>query len=358
VGCRIWTWFRDYHVVGSIHVQEASAFRAGVALEASAEGVGADGTATTDASETKSLIGRGVVGIRIYFFHLVKTKNNPTIRMKQHFPVRESHDKKLQYLFGSMATKIRRKIIDSKPPISRALVMAESYESSGDFQQDIATLEELADEEADAFQRRDEPMAVEYIASLRIVGETNADGKLSSGSWEGKFARSNNALYWSSLEDLKRIYKAIKDHGTVSIKGKVADTIKPVIQGQILDSLPIMYKEDLSGTCPRGGVPSWVLRADQDGNLLTLWGVSGLDLNSGIVSAYDQNQWHVRESIEYVKKEDKKLIEDLKLEGFFQLHPDEVDPEEVDPLQVKNGSVVMMGRHFLGLKRFDAPDEA
>lgn len=60
-------------------------------------------------------------------------------------------------------------------------------------------------------------------------------------------------------------------------------------------------------------------RAESDGKSIMLWAVSGLKGISGVVSSYDQNDRHVRESIEYVEA-DQKLIEDLKLEGFFQLH--------------------------------------
>lgn len=348
--------FVTTNIVGSIHVQEDGAFHAGVSVEASAEGIEADGTAMIDNSEHKKIIGRGIIGVHVYFFHLVKTKKNPFIRIKDQFPIRKSHDEQLQHLLGTMASKIRRKITDSKPPTSRGLVLAEGYESSGDYRRDITTLEELADEEAE-FQG-DESTEVGQMAALRVIGENNDEEKESSGDVEGTFTRSNNVLYKSSLKDLVRIYEAINDNGTITIQGKVVDAIKPVIQGEISDSLPIMYKEELSGTPFRGDVPGWVLRAERHGKLLMLWGVSGLHGNSGIVSAYDQNDWHVRESIEYVEKADKKLIEDLKLKGFFQLHPDEADPKEVDPLQVKNGSIVLMGRHVLALKYFNAPDEA
>jgi hypothetical protein len=241
------------------------------------------------------------------------------------------------------------------PPTSRVLLMVDGYETSGDYRQDIANLQELADEEA-AF-RPDESSEAEQIASLRVVGENNNDQIQSSAVIGSHVARGNNVLYTSSFEDLMRVYKAINDNGTVNIQGKVVDAIKPVMQGEISGSLPIIYKEELSGTPFCGSVPGWVLRAEPDGKLLMLYGVSGLDGNSGIVSAYDQNDWHVRESIEYVEKTDEKLIEDLKLEGFFQLHPDEADPDEVDPSQVKNGSIVMMGRHVLALKYFNGLDE-
>ena len=343
-------------IVGTVHVQEDGAFHAGASLHAGAEGLEADGTAMIGGSEQKKFIGKGIIGVHTYFFHLVKTIKKPTIRIKDQFPIMKSHDEQLQYLLGTMASKIRRKVTGPKPPTSRGLLMMDGYETSGDYRRGIANLEELADEEA-AF-RRDEVSEAKQMASLRIVGESNDDQKQSSGDIGDRYTRSNNVLYTSSFEDLMRIYEAIKDNGTINIQGKVVDAIKPVLQGEISDSLPIIYEEELSGAPPCGSVPGWVLRADPHGKLLMLWGVSGLNGNSGIVSAYDENDWHVRESIEYVEKADAKLIEDLKLEGFFQLHPDEADPEEVDPSQVKNGSVMMMGRHVLALKYFNAHDEA
>jgi hypothetical protein len=113
---------------------------------------------------------------------------------------------------------------------------------------------------------------VQYTASLRVIGESNTDRRASSGTMEGTYTQSNNVLYKNSLGNLERICKAIKDNGTVDIQGKVVDAMKPVLDVDILNSLPIMYKTELSGDPSSGCFPGWVLRAELDGTLLMLWG--------------------------------------------------------------------------------------
>lgn len=80
-------------------------------------------------------------------------------------------------------------------------------------------------------------------------------------------------------------------------------------------------------------------------------------IHSGIVSAFDYQDWHVREAIEYVKKDNKELIEQLECEGFFRLYPNEADPAEVNIAAVEDGSIIVMGRQVLALKHFAGPDE-
>jgi hypothetical protein len=93
--------------------------------------------------------------------------------------------------------------------------------------------------------------------------------------------------------------------------------------------------------------------------MFMLWAVYGVEgdgsMNSGIVSAYDETHWHVRECVEYIDREDTDLINELKGQGFLEMDPSEADPEKV--ALVENGSIVMMGLHLLALKSFKHNEE-
>ena len=57
-----------------------------------------------------------------------------------------------------------------------------------------------------------------------------------------------------------RFHNLVKDSGTTTIGDEVIDTIKPVIWHKLVDSLPIVYKKELSGDPPSGSeIPGWVL---------------------------------------------------------------------------------------------------
>ena len=338
-------------VTGKTYAAERDAFHAGAELKLSDKGdiIEATSNVAIDGSKQVYSIGSGVVGVLVHFILLVKTKHNPTVRIKDSFPVRKSHDKNLQYVLGSMATKIRRKIVGPRRAPVQGLAMAEGYDSTGNYRQDITTLAGLADDQA--YAAMDMEVEQTHTASLRIIGESDARGQDPSGEFGDLFARSNNVLYHSTIEDLEAICESIHNHGTVAIGGHIVDGIKPVIKVNFEESLPVVYDRKLSGALDSGCVPGWVLRAERGGKLIMLWKVSGVEQSSGIVTAY-QNDWHVRESREYLDAGNTAQIDKLESEGFFQLDPAEADPKEVEIAQLESGSLVMMGRQLLALKQF------
>jgi hypothetical protein len=341
-------------VMGKTYAAERDAFRVGAELKVSDKGdiIEATGNIAIDRSKKVVSIGSGVVGVLVHFILLVKTKNNPTVRIKESFPVRKSRDENLRYVLGSMTTKIRRKIMGPKRAPVQGLVMTEDYDSTGNYQQHITTLTGLADEQA--YTAMDMDVEQTHTASLRILGGSDAKGQDPSGDYGSYFQRSNNVLYHSTIEDLEAICKSIHNDGSVTMGGRIFDGIKPVIKVNFEESLPVVYDRKLSGSPDSGRVPGWVLRAERGGELIMLWKVeqsSGIEQSSAVVTAY-QNNWHVRESREYLDAGNKAQIDKFESEGFFQLDPAEADPEEVEIAQLESGSLVMMGRQLLALKQF------
>lgn len=251
-----------------------------------------------------------------------------------------------------MATKIRRKILGPKRAPVQGLAMPESYDSTGNYQQDIATLEELADDQAYQYVATNMEVEQTYTASLRVIGGSDGRGQDPSGHLGESFSRSNNVLYHSTMNDLETICKAIHTHGTITIGEYIVDGIKPVIKVNFEESLPVVYDRKLSGADDSGCVPGWVLRAERGGELIMLWKVSGVEHSSSTVVTAYQNDWHVRESREYLDAGNKAQIEKFESKGFFQLDPAEADPTEVEIEKLESGSLVMMGRQILALKHF------
>jgi hypothetical protein len=340
-------------MTGETTAVESCGFHAGVEFEA----IGTTSSVAIDASEKAQSSSRGVVGVLVHFILLVKTKNNPNVRIKQSFPVRKSCDKNLQHVLGSMMTKFRRKImgpqIVGREPVA-GMAMVEGYDSSGDYNEDIETLTEIADDQAYEYVAMDTSVEQTYTASLRILGGSDTGGRKPVGRAGDTFDRSNNMLYHSTIADLEEIRKSINDHGSCTIGKYIVDGIKPVIKVNFKESLPVVYDWKLSGACV-SDAPGWVLRADLGGKLIMLWKVSGVEQGSGIVTAY-QDDWHVRESREYLDATEKEAIDQLKSEGFFQLDPAEIDPNEVEIAKLESGSLVMMGRQILALKEFEGDE--
>lgn len=85
-------------VTGKTYAAEGDAFRVGADLELSDKGDFIKSTSRIAIDNTKKVvsIGSGVVGVLVHFVLLVKTKNNPTVRIKESFPVKKSRDQNLQ----------------------------------------------------------------------------------------------------------------------------------------------------------------------------------------------------------------------------------------------------------------------
>lgn len=62
-------------------------------------------------SKIKCYIGEGVVGVIV---HLVKTLKNPTIHVKDKFPIRSCRDDRILAPMGRIATKFCRRVLSPK----------------------------------------------------------------------------------------------------------------------------------------------------------------------------------------------------------------------------------------------------
>lgn len=364
-------------ITGKVHIQEGTASRTVASTNASAEGVEASAMAAVESSEEGEQLGGGVVGVAVYFFHLYKSKNSMNdahqgIRIRDHFGIQSADDTRLKDLLGSWAGRIRRKYIGPRKPPSIGLALAEDYHMGVSFSGDIDSLIQLADEQGleSTQSLGDAPegeAAATLISSLRLVGGESGDQKVPADEpFPRRYTRSNNVLHEGTLVEFERIHNEIRVDGFSIVRGRKVDAIKPAVKVEISDSLPILYRAEHSGIPSSGGsVPGWVLRAVPGGKLFMLWGVTGLDgddsMHPGIVSAYDETDWHVRECIEFVDKDDTALIEELKGEGFLPMDPSEADPVElplkVDIAMVTDGRYVMMGLHLLALKNFHLEEE-
>lgn len=93
------------------------------------------------------------------------------------------------------------------------------------------------------------------------------------------------------MSHLEAIDVAIREDGTANVQGYVVDGIKPVLPGKIVDSLPVIYNKNLSGTPESDDIPGWVLREPEgDEEIFTLCKVDGSD-GDGIVSALNCIDW-------------------------------------------------------------------
>jgi len=393
--------FITTRIVGNVNFGTASSYNARM------EGSGSDPGAFTARASAENVnsagcisIGQGVVGIRAHFFHLLKTKQKPyTLVIKKQFPITKSNASDLTYLIGTMATRAWRKVFHVKRrPAIICYVMTGSYDdfTTGDYLEYVKlTLKEIkksetydlwtSDTDTDTDTESESEIEIEndagtiFTASLRIARETEIVGTKTAddppGSFRGGYTGSNNVLYTSTIEDLKSISKKIMEKGTVNIQGKIIDGIKPVIKCNAIDSLPITYKPKNNNTSNDIEVPpNLILRTERDNSLVALWTVTDrlkyLDINGSndvrILTAYDETNWHVIESIEYVDKDDRKNIESLQNEGYFEVHKDDISSkEELCCIRDSSSSFTsfscltltevgndkcMMGRHVLALK--------
>jgi hypothetical protein len=201
-----------------------------------------------------------------------------------------------------------------------------------------------------------------HVASLREIGnsgaqELNEDDRKDPEMYFGQDnKRSNNVMYYASLERMEIISREIGTNGTMTIGARVFDGIKPAILVEFSESLPIAYRKELSGASEGEEIPGYVLRGDERGGMFTLWEVSELKNKNGSIVTAHQEHWCVRETIEYVEQGNHKLIGELEAVGFARLHQDEADSDEVDVLEVKNGKLLIMGRQILTKTGFNADD--
>jgi hypothetical protein len=188
-------------------------------------------------------------------------------------------------------------------------------------------------------------------------GLNEDDRKTPDADFGQEYKCSDNVMYHASLARMESIRREIGTNGTVTIRGQVFNGIKPAIQVEFTDSLPITYRKELSGASDDEEIPNYVLRGDERGDMFTLWEVSEIENKNGSIVTAHEEHWCVRETIEYVDQGNHKLIGELEAVGFARLHQDEADSDEVDLSEVKNGKLLIMGRQILTKTAFNADDE-
>ena len=353
--------FVTKRITGQIYITESKAFNAVIAAGSAADIAGAEAQASAVHQNSKAMVGGGVLGLAVHFFHLYRSVESDDILVKDNYVVKSCKDKRLLALMGRIATKTYRRLVDPKRPPSQALILPEGYLSGATYAEQIEDLEGKADD--CTYFTRTQAIDERQMAALRVVSppepDEAEDERKPSADEKCKvfFGRSYNMLLESTMSHLEAIDAAIREDGTANVQGYVVDGIKPVLPGKIVDSLPVIYDKNLSGTPESDDIPGWVLREPEgDEKIFTLCKVDGSD-GDGIVSASNCIDWQVRESIVYVQKTEATTIEELKGEGFYQLSPSEDGPIEANDSAVKDGSVLMMGRHVLALKEFQEPGE-
>jgi hypothetical protein len=177
--------------------------------------------------------------------------------------------------------------------------MHEDYPRGGSFADSLQVLIQQADADA-AMHVIVQDTQPTNVASLREIGQKDP------ADWLGQcYARSTNMMYRASIEKMEAISRAINDGKTVTIADRVFDGIKAASRVEFTDSLPIAYKKELSGAFEDDEIPGYVIRGNEHGVMFTLWEVSGLENKNGSIVTANQEDWCVRETIEYVAQEDQ-----------------------------------------------------
>lgn len=369
---------------GKMYTMAADGFQTDANVSASADAIevlDASGDYNSNSKSKKKSYGKGTIGVQVLFFHLIKTRLKPDIRLKDSFSILANNDTSVQTLLGNWATRGWRKVFNYKHETqgldpqhtAEGLAMKTEYGNSASYQQERLQLMSEVDNNYDSMRvvREQSPP---FAASLRQVAAPSPAGQkqLTDGDkmdpyryWGEKYTKSSNKMLHSiSLEFFDFISETIAREGTVTLDGMIFEGIKPAIEVEFLGALPIVYEQKLSGAVVGDATPGWVLRETRESNesIFTLWKVSGHDEpKHGIVSAHNMQDWCVRESIEYVGKDDHKEISKLQARGFFQLHSDEADQDDIAGTEiasgVETGDFVVMGRQIIAKKQFWPDDE-
>lgn len=360
---------------GNLFVQDAKEFHVASSAAVTDPGTGievVDVSAGFDNASKRKMYGAGTIGVHVQFYHLKKTRMNPKIRIKESFPIYSNESDCLGYLLGSWSAAVRRALEPNAQEandaeVARGLAVHEDYPMGGNFAGVMQLLIQEADDDT-TMHVIPEGTDSNCVASLREVGLDGGAQVLEENSqqdpagWLGQFyERSRNVMYYAPLERMMAISQDIGNNGTVTIDGRVFDGIKPAIKVEFTGSLPIVYKQELSGAVKDDKIPGYVLRGNEQGGMFTLWEVAGLENKNGsIVTANKAADWCVRETIEYVAQGNQERVGELEAAGFARLHQDEADADEADVSALENGELLIMGRQILAKTGFfaDDPDDS